>query len=302
MAIFAISGAAGYVGQALTKRLLSQGHTVRAFIRSGTTAAGAHTFRGDLQQSEHVEHWLQSADVIIHCAGYTGEGDTARATADNVHATTTLAQAAQPHQRIVFLSSVAVYGKHAQCNTPETAPLRAGTSVYATSKIRAERALQDASNNVTILRPGLIWGGEEKRIVQPIRELLKRRLCILPGACSTAVPFTHIDNLIDAIMLAGASSYTGTFNITDGVETSFAEFCERLAAHTGSPPPLTGVSTSVVRWSVRALGRLPSPLAGRLRTDLLMLLNTECSYDISRAIDVLKYRPVPREHLIAWEN
>lgn len=297
MAIIAVSGAAGYVGKALVLRLMSLGHSVRTNVRTGATVPNTHTTVGDLRREEVAAEWLNTADIVIHCAGYTGEGSPARAQNDNVLTAQAIAHSLHQEQRLIFLSSVAVYGKQAHYGTSELAPVNPGSSVYARSKARAESIFSHGTANFIALRPGLVWGGEDARLVRPLSYLLKRRLCILPGECATPLPFTHIDNLLDAIELATTSRHCGVFNITDSENASFREFCQRLAMKLEAPPPNSWLSTRSVRWSIRALNRMPSALTGRLRPDLLMLLNTECSFDLTRARKVLGYTPAPREHM-----
>ena len=117
MALIAVTGAGGYVGQALVRRLITRNHQVRANIRSGRPLPKTQTIIGDLSERNTAVRLVQEADVIVHCAAFTGEGDQARATRDNVLSTQAICDAMKSEQRLVFLSSVAVYGKKMQRQT-----------------------------------------------------------------------------------------------------------------------------------------------------------------------------------------
>ena len=285
------------MGQALIRRLGTQHHRVRANVRSGRPLPKMQTIIGDLSERNTAARLVQKADVIIHCAAYTGDGDQARATRDNVLSTQAICDAMKPEQRLVFLSSVAVYGKKMQRRTAETAAFAPGSSTYAISKVQAEKYIEQHVGNAIILRPGLVWGGSERRLVGALYDLLKRRLLILPGPCKTPLPLTHLDNLIDGIELAIDSEAVGPFNLTDDSNISFATFCELLATAHALPPPHQIVPSAAFSLSLRMIERLPSSLAQRLRPDVLQLLNSECTFDISRAKHLLGYAPLLREHL-----
>ena len=293
----AVSGAAGYVGSALVQRLRSRAHVLRVNRRRGPSISNTETIVGDLCNREVVSALIRDVDIIVHCAAYTGEGDRLRAYRDNVLATQTLCEALQPGQRLIYLSSVAVYGKKRHAKTHESAPIDVKSSVYAASKVEAERYIECHVDDAIVLRPGLVWGGSNGRLVRELCPLLRRGLVIFPGACESPLPLTHIDNLLDGIEAAIRSTERGPFNLTDDAEVTFREFCQRLAQSIGVEAPRSQVPTRLLRLSVRLLNRLPTALGQRLRPDILALLNTECTFDNTRARERLGYRPRPREHL-----
>ena len=299
MSLIAITGAAGFVGRALVTRLLESGHEVRANVRSAPAVPGVTTIVGDLNRRNVCARLLEDVDTVVHCAAFTGDDAPARAERDNVNATRSLCESLSPRQRLIFLSSVAVYGKSAHRQTNESAPMAPGASVYAQSKVRAEALVRASHAATATLRPGLIWGGKDRRLVGPIVALLKRRVCFLPGECHTAMPLTHLDNLLDGIELAVATTASGAFNITDDAHVSFTEFCERLASEHGLPSPRHVLTTKRVQSAVSLAHRLPTPIRKYLRPDIVQLLNTECTFDNSRAREVLGYAPTGREHLRA---
>ena len=74
MKIF-ITGGTGFIGKVLTKKLLAQGHTIHALVRSPEnaatlSAAGAIPFEGDITEKESIREGMEGCDIVFHIAGY----------------------------------------------------------------------------------------------------------------------------------------------------------------------------------------------------------------------------------------
>ena len=161
-----VTGAAGFVGSVLARRLASDARAldkpvtelilVDAQAPAGTNGAGSHSpsvsWRlGDLADT----HWIDSLvalapDVVFHLASMPGgaaERDPGMGLAVNLHGTTRLfEQLAQGPGLpvVVYTSTVAVYGGSLPAVVDDATPLKPMTS-YATHKLMTEYLLADLS-------------------------------------------------------------------------------------------------------------------------------------------------------------
>jgi nucleoside-diphosphate-sugar epimerase len=215
----AITGATGFVGQALAQRLLASGDQVRALARPSPRAealakAGAEIIPGDLASAEALSRSLEGAEIVYHAAALVDAHGTRQQFFDaNVRGTDAVLQAAlraRP-RRIIYLSSIAVYGSLDRDEIiDEDTPfdeLPEERDYYAHSKIEADRlALKFARHSavpLTIFRPGIVFGPGRPL---PIALLGARigKLDIVFGRRNQPFPLNYIDNLIDALTLASA--------------------------------------------------------------------------------------------------
>jgi len=307
-----VTGAHGYVGRYVVDALSAQGHDVVAHARrrpveNDFERAIAGYAQGDLLLAAGLEESLDGCEVVVHCAARLRASKTDIFTRDNVTATERLLKLSEGAgaRRFIHLSSVVVYGRKPHHGTPEDSELCADDDPYALSKIKAEEALQKSTNlEVVILRPGLIWGGPfDTRFTGRLVGLLEKGQCFYPGPCSTPMPFTHIENLTQAVAGALEADIKGTraFNVTDGVGASFRNFVEALARSKELPLPHLGIPlqwvdplVSVIWKGAQLLG-MGSQLP--LNPIYLQLLNTPATYSIERARQELNYEPMAYEHM-----
>jgi nucleoside-diphosphate-sugar epimerase len=212
-----ITGATGFIGRALASRLLSEGARVRVLARPSPRAEalrsqGAEIISGSLADDEAIRRAVEGAEIVYHTAALVdAHGPRAKFFDVNVRGADAVLQAslrARP-RRIVYLSSIAVYGPLQDDEwIDEDTPfdeLPEERDFYAHSKIEADRlALKFSKHSpvpVSIFRPGIVFGPG-----RPLpTALLGARLGkfdIVFGRPNQPFPLSYIDNLIDAIELA----------------------------------------------------------------------------------------------------
>ena len=216
-----VTGGTGFIGGALVRRLLAQGAQVRVLARPSQRAdeleaMGAVVVRGNLGDWEAIERAVEGAEVVYHTAAKVeGPGSRKEFIETNVAGTQNVFEACirkgVPH--VVHLSSIAVYGlaergERITENTPFDAdPQR--RDAYSQSKIEADEYAVAIGRKtklaVTILRPGVVYG--------PGRHLPIALLGFRCGATNVAFgkrnqrfPLTYVENLIDAVQLAGSGT------------------------------------------------------------------------------------------------
>jgi nucleoside-diphosphate-sugar epimerase len=212
-----VTGGTGFVGQALVKRLLANGMQVRALARpspraDALEADGAEVVRGDLSDAAALDRAVEGAGIVYHAAAMVaGRGNREQFFEANVRGTDSVLHAslrAKP-RRIVYLSSIAVYGLGAPDELiDEDTPfddLPAERDFYAQSKIEADRLTTKFAKNsavpLTILRPGVIFG-PGRPLPTALLGARIGKLDIAFGRRNQPFPLNYVENLIDALELA----------------------------------------------------------------------------------------------------
>lgn len=248
-----VTGATGFLGGAVVRRLLAEGTPVRALARSSAgadelAASGADVVRGDLGDAGAIARAVDGADVVYHVAAMVeAPGDLADFLDANRGGTERVFRAAlqQSVRHIVYTSSIAVYGlvRKGQVideNSPydEKPELR---DAYSQSKIQADAfavsfAQKIASQNtdsdrgrntssVTILRPGVIYG-PGKRLPFGLLGFSAGKTSVIFGNRNNRIPLNYIENLVDAMQLAAHVEHRGLrqYIVLDDDELTLAQY------------------------------------------------------------------------------
>ncbi len=215
-----VTGGAGYIGSALVSRLLDAGRAVRVFdpllygdraVREFRTHSDYSLLVGDPTDRCDVGRAVEGVSKIIHLGAIVGDPacalDPAFTIAANVDATRLLAEAAVDSKtaRFVFASTCSVYGA-GDDDLDEAAPL-APKSLYAESKIAAERVVLDAAGiEPVVLRFGTVFGASRRPRFDLVVNLLTAKAAagepigIFGG--DQWRPFVHVEDIVSAIVMA----------------------------------------------------------------------------------------------------
>ena len=178
----AITGATGFVGQALLDRAVKAGHEVRALTRrEQPPRAGVEWVRGDLDNRAALRKLCKGAEAAIHVAGVVNAPDAAGFEAGNVTGTLNLIEAAR-HQgvpRLVHVSSLSA-------REPDL-------SAYGASKARAEKLVMASGIDWTIVRPPAIYGPRDTEMFELFRLARWGLMPMPPSEGRTSV--IHVDDL-----------------------------------------------------------------------------------------------------------
>jgi nucleoside-diphosphate-sugar epimerase len=217
-----VVGGAGYIGSVLTEQLLRKGYRVRIldlelFGRDALKSMLDHPrlefMHGDFRNVEDVVRALRNVDAVIHLAAIVGDpacaldGDTTIAV--NYAAARVMAQLARANgvSRFVFASTCSVYGASDETVT-EDSELNP-VSIYATTKIDAERALLEAADptfHPTVLRFATAYGWSYRPRFDLVANLLsaqavtEKHIRIFNG--EQWRPFVHTRDISRACVLA----------------------------------------------------------------------------------------------------
>lgn len=230
----------GYVGSALARALVADGHTAFGLRRRPTgLPEGVVPVAADLSDPATLRSLPRALDVIVYAAAADSFSDDAyrRAYVDGPrHLLDALVAAAAQPQRVLFLSSTAVYGQSCGEWVDESSETR--PQGFSGARILAgETAMQGGPFAATVLRLGGIYGPGRTRLVERVRRGEAR----LRGGPPHYTNRIHRDDCAGALRhLIGLATPE---RIYLGVDTEPAD--ER----------------DVVRWLARALGVPEPPLA-----------------------------------------
>lgn len=239
-----VTGATGFLGGALSRRLLSQGHDVIALGRSRDklaklAAEGATTVEIDLSSPAPTPP--VACDAAIHCAALSSlwgrDLDFLRA---NIFGTQNALQLARRGcaKRFVHISTPSVYFRFQdQTGVREDMPLPAPVNAYARTKAAAEQlALASTDLDPIVIRPRGIYGRGDRTLLPRLLQVARKRALPLINGGRAATDLTHIDDVVDAVCAAVTTTATLTqriFNISGGVALNVREVAEQAGRRTG---------------------------------------------------------------------
>ena len=314
-----VTGATGLIGSHIVERLVSDGWSVRALVRSRSSelsALGVETALGDVLDRDAFIDAASGCDAIFHTAAAIttpGGWDVYRRL--NIDGTSNAIAAAESSRaRLLQLSSVAVYGSSGRYSGPGQKtgedkvlgplPERA---YYARSKRESEQLVLDAHASgkiwATAVRPNVVYGPRDRQFVPRIAKLLRRGIVPLIGGGRSTLSVTHAANVADGAVRAVSCDVAGgrAYNLANDYEVSVRRFFElagdglgRRIRFVSIPLPVASVAFNLVKSAARALTR------GRfnvISNASLGLLTEDNPFTSERARRELGWSPVVRpEH------
>lgn len=289
----AVTGASGFVGRALCKRLADQGHDVLPLVR---TASGLHgeLVIGDLASTGQAKI---EADALIHLAARAHVMKDNPATAEqayfsvNVDGTRRVIEMAVEGgaRRLVYVSSIKAMAEQSTPGRPlRPSDVPAPEDAYGRSKLAAENLAREATTksgmDLVIVRPPLVYGPGVKGNFQSLIRIAQSGLPLPIGSIDNRRSMVSLANLVDILGLAAAhpGSAGRVLLPSDGDDLStprlvktIAEACGARARLVPFPPTLLGMFAKI---------------AGK--EDMLRRLADTLQVDDSEARDELGWHPV----------
>jgi len=274
--IVSITGGTGFIGHKLVLRHLALGDSVRVLSRRSLSQTGmpdsVKLYQGDLSRSSDLLSFVDGVDLLYHCAGEVH--DELRMHSMHVDGTVRLINAATGRiGRWVQLSSAGAYGKRRDGNITELSELRA-SGIYEVSKVECENLVRTAASHsafeYTILRPSNIYGVEMRnQSIFNLIAMIQRRIFFLIGKPGAIANYIHIDNVVDALLLVGKSSYANgqIYNLSDHL--FMEQFVSIIADALSVPRPSIRLPEFPIRIGVKLLEVIPKFPLTEARVDAL---------------------------------
>jgi nucleoside-diphosphate-sugar epimerase len=304
-----VTGAAGFVGGALFRRLRDYGCDVTATVLHRHEAEAVREQGGkaevlDLASDAPFEPLLRGTDIVFHLAALfqeTGHGEAVyRVINDTGAAKLCQAAAAAGVERFVHCSTVGVHGSVREIPCRETSPFNPMDRYQRTklagelSILRFGRTLPADGMVITVNRPAMVFGPGDLRLLKFFRSILHRRF-VMVGSGEVKAHLCYIDDQVDSLILCAIAPrekvHLEAFNIASDRPLTLNELARLVADYGGvTIPPwhlpvlplwLAGLGVEGL-WM---LFRSPPPLSRRR----VGFFTHDRAFDLSKAREHLGY-------------
>jgi len=282
-----ITGAAGVMGTRLTARLRKAGWNVRALVmpgdplRSRVDSLGCEVREGNISDASSLRGACDGADLVYHLAAVIISHDPSVFQRVNRDGTANVVAEAQRSRvgHFVYVSSASV-----------TYPRR---TLYAESKLEAERIVENSGVPYTIVRPTLVYEQGGAQEIMMFLDYLKR-YPIVPFIGSGAALKRPVwsEDVVDGLeRLAGSTIAHGkTYNFSGGEAISMRELAELLLQYHDRPRPVLPLPV----FACRAAAALLKVLMDKppLTSSAIAGIVNDANLDPSEAMRDLGYAPL----------
>ena len=301
-----VTGATGFIGRHLVRRLMKAGEQVRVFARPTSATAwlnslGAEIVLGDIADLRAVERAVRNCQLAFHLAAKTtssGLLSSKDVRATNIYGTENIATAAaqQGIDRVVFSSTVSVYGRTIRNRLIDEKTDAFPDSPYGHSKLAAEQVLLSRSHDglpVVVARISTVWGPGNTSWQGLFRSIASGQFRTI-GDGKNHHPIADVEDIVEGLLLCGSvKGIEGQTYLLAGNEPvqlqSMVTMIGEEVGVTQLPRNLPSAPLKLYRGldkaSCRFIGRhLP-------RADRITLFLADRGFNITRARKDLGYAP-----------
>ena len=284
MKIF-LTGATGFVGSHLLRRLLAEGHLVRALVRNVDKAGslaqqGTELVGGDVVENTGLDEGLPGCDAVIHLVGIIVENRGA--TFERVHhlGTRHVVEAARRNgiRRFIQMSALGVRAD--------------GVAAYQTTKWKAEEAVRQSGISYCILRPSVIFGSGDGFVSQMLDTMRKAPMMRpVPGDGKPRFRPIFIDDVTTcfARALTTEAATNQTIDVGGRDELPLNDLLRQIAQQAGIRKPAVHVPLPLM-FAVAAVAQALFRRAP-VTVDQLRMLREGSSCDITRMTQIFGIEP-----------
>jgi dihydroflavonol-4-reductase len=257
-----VTGATGFVGSAVARRLSLGGTRVRALVRPGSPrfhldGLDLEFVSGDLRDAESLRAAMAGIRHVFHVAAdyRLWARDRSEIFAANVDGTRNVMQEALRAgvERVVYTSSVATLGLRADGSpADESVPLSVeeGIGAYKRSKIAAERLVEamvrDHRLPAVIVNPSTPIGPGDVKPTPTGRIIVEAACGRMPGFLDTGLNFVHVDDVAEGHLAALRRGAIGERYILGGENVVLSDLLAEVAHLVGGRPPRFRIPRAVV--------------------------------------------------------
>lgn len=309
-----VTGATGLVGNAIARRLVERGDTVRALVRDVERAArmlpaGVEAVRGDITRPESLPAAMRDVELVFHAAGMPEQWLRDESLFDTVNrqGTVNVLKAAREAKvrRVVYTSTMDVFAAPRGGTLVETnldsAPK---PTAYERSKQAAEReaeVIRQQGLDVVYVNPSAVYGPSPVHVSLNsfFIQLLNGKL---PAAPPGGMSVVYVDGVTDVHLAAAERAASGERFLVSDTHVSTGELLRAILRAAGRPErvpptvpaPVLKLVAAASAPLARAFGFTPLIAPGQLS-----FLLWDARVDASKAQRELGFRPTPLEEGVA---
>jgi nucleoside-diphosphate-sugar epimerase len=247
----ALTGATGFIGSVLARRLIEAGYKVQALVRPTSnrnqlSGFGIQWIEGSLKDIKSLRSLVHKAETVVHCAGTVRGNSQKQFNRVNVEGVADLVHAAveqHPMPRFLLISSLAA-------RQPQL-------SFYAASKRLGEERLAAGAGDMfwTAFRPSAVYGPGDREML-PLFRWIGRGIAPVPGSKDARFSLLHVDDLVDAVRLwlAHGRQNKAVFEIHDGHPHGYS--WEEVISTTAQLYARRVMQVKVPLWLLKSLATL----------------------------------------------
>ncbi len=257
-----LTGATGFVGSAVLRKLLEAGETVRVLVRPESDRRNieglpVEAVEGDLGDRAALERAVKGCAALYHVAAdyrlWVREPDELYRT--NVEGSRNIMSAAGEAgvKRVVYTSSVATLGLNADGSpADEDTPVTVDDMIghYKRSKFLAEkevrRMVAEDGLPAVIVNPSTPVGPRDIKPTPSGRMVVDAAAGRLPAYVDTGLNLVHVDDVAAGHLLAFERGRIGARYILGAENLALREILTEIAALSGRPPPRVRLPHSLV--------------------------------------------------------
>jgi nucleoside-diphosphate-sugar epimerase len=275
---YLITGATGFIGPHLVRKLVSDGHTCRCLVRTGSNteplkASGVELVEGDITRAETLQGMADGMDRVLHMAtlGHMANFRVTESMFDaiNVQGTQNIMSEALRAgvRRVVHCSTVAAMGICEDVPATEES-LCSPHHPYGRSKLKAEKNILDMITEkqlpAVIIRFSMVYGPGDSRDILKLTRMTQKGLFPKVGNRPKLTPLIHVDDAVHGLLLAAEKGGVGEiYLITNRNSLPFDEIRQILQKALG----ITRWPLYVPEWAALALASLSEkifPMLGKI--------------------------------------
>jgi nucleoside-diphosphate-sugar epimerase len=264
-----VTGATGFIGGYLARRLLNDGHEVVVLARTPAKAQdlaerGAIIAPGDITDKESMRAPMTGADGVFHAAAWykVGMKDSSMAQTINVGGTRNVLELMKELgiPKGVYTSTVAVFSDtKGEIKDEKYKFTGKHISEYDRTKWEAHylvaQPMIDAGLPLVVVQPGAVYGpGDQSDLAHAVEQYLQRKLPIVPAGM--ALCWAHVEDIVEGHILAMEKGKTGESYIIAGPPHTLADYLKLAEQITGIPAPRLKVPPVMLKASAALMGIL----------------------------------------------
>ncbi|WP_448205968.1 hopanoid-associated sugar epimerase [Azospirillum sp. sgz302134] len=313
-----VTGATGFVGSAVARRLLAEGLSVRVLRRAGSDRRNldgldVEMAEGDLLDEASLRRAVTGCEGLFHVAAdyRLWVPDPERMRRVNVEGTRALMLAALEAgvPRVVYTSSVATLGLVPEGEADEDTPSTLADMIgpYKRTKFLAEaevrRLVAERGLPAVIVNPSTPVGPRDIRPTPTGRMIRDAAAGRMPAYVDTGLNIVHVDDVAEGHWLAWRKGEVGERYILGGENLMLRDILAIIATLTGRTPPVVRLPQRAllpVAYAMEAFARLSGASAEPLVTvDGVRLARKRMFFSSAKAWARLGYRPRPAAEALA---